>query len=1033
MVLGLFCLFVGKLNAQVFTNGNLSTGATASTGAPAPAGYTWSEVQTGNNNAGYSANITNGFSVADDFTVNCGTWDLTKFTCYSYSTGYAGATSPIVDLRMQIFDVDPSVGTPTPIFGDLTTNRLTTSTNANLYRIFNGTPGTTRNVWKNEANITLSLTPGTYWVEWQIGVQAGLTSNFSPASTVVGTVTQAGNNAQQHDNVGGIWTPILDGPGGADPQDMPFRLDYLTTVCTGTPAPGNTISSDATVCPGNLFTLSPQNPTCGSGVTYQWQSSTTGTAGSFTDIAGATNATYSTTQTAATYYQVVVSCSGTAGPVSAVLVDLSPANQCYCIPASSVCTDGDIITNVTLNSLNNTSDCEPDGFINYGADPTVPIPDVVQGIPNPISVTAGGGTFDEFVGVWIDYDHSGTFDASEFTSVGTTTGGTLVANINVPASAPLGQARMRVRVQYFNPFAAGDACTPAFLAFGETEDYLVNIITCVQGSFDAQPVNTSVVCGNNVSFSTSVSGTLITYQWQEKIGSGPWTNVINGGQYGGATTNTLTLSSVTTGSDGNLYRVLISGGCTAIDFSDIVTLTVSPLVINVDPASYSTCAPIPAGSPVPLTITTVAGGSVSTTTSYASGVINLLVPDIGPDMTGVTTALTVPPLPAGAVVTGASVTLNTNHSYVGDLIIALKAPNNNTLSLDYALGATGGPGATTVGFVNTEISSDGVTALVDGTEPWTGLFAADAFPDPGAGFFPVAPTSLTTGPIVTTWGELFSVPDGTWTLGLYDYSPPDEGTLVDWTLKLTYVVTSSAPFAGVWTPSAGLFLDAAGVTPYDGTAQTVVYAAPSSTTVYTVTVTNSICPPDPVEVAVTILSADPTVTVTASPFTKIFPGLRTMLTATVAPTAGTNTFQWFHDGDIIPGAITNMLEVGFGNYGLGTYTVKLTDPTICSGNVSASIDITDSTSNTLFIWPNPNNGIFQVRYDDGLSDIYTKPPYLGVFDSKGARLSNKSYKIVTAYQRMDVDMSSMPNGIYIVVLYDNSGTLLKSGRVVIRK
>src|SRR4249920_1518006 len=87
-VLALFCFFTGKINAQVFVNGNLSTGATASSGEAAPAGYTWSEVQLGNQNAGFSASVANGFSVADDFTVTCGTWDITKFTFYSYSTNY---------------------------------------------------------------------------------------------------------------------------------------------------------------------------------------------------------------------------------------------------------------------------------------------------------------------------------------------------------------------------------------------------------------------------------------------------------------------------------------------------------------------------------------------------------------------------------------------------------------------------------------------------------------------------------------------------------------------------------------------------------------------------------------------------------------------------------------------------------------------------------------------------------------------------------------------------------------------------------
>ncbi|MBL0306282.1 MAG: hypothetical protein IPQ25_09675 [Chitinophagaceae bacterium] len=41
----LFFLVAGKINSQQYVNGNLSTGATSSSGVAAPAGTTWSEVQ----------------------------------------------------------------------------------------------------------------------------------------------------------------------------------------------------------------------------------------------------------------------------------------------------------------------------------------------------------------------------------------------------------------------------------------------------------------------------------------------------------------------------------------------------------------------------------------------------------------------------------------------------------------------------------------------------------------------------------------------------------------------------------------------------------------------------------------------------------------------------------------------------------------------------------------------------------------------------------------------------------------------------
>ena len=62
-------LFSGLANAQTYTNGNLSTGATHTIGTAAPAGTTWSELQLDNNSLGVGVNVTAGLSVADDFTV----------------------------------------------------------------------------------------------------------------------------------------------------------------------------------------------------------------------------------------------------------------------------------------------------------------------------------------------------------------------------------------------------------------------------------------------------------------------------------------------------------------------------------------------------------------------------------------------------------------------------------------------------------------------------------------------------------------------------------------------------------------------------------------------------------------------------------------------------------------------------------------------------------------------------------------------------------------------------------------------------
>ena len=75
--------------------------------------------------------------------------------------------------------------------------------------------------------------------------------------------------------------------------------------------------------------------------------------------------------------------------------------------------------------------------------------------------------------VWIDFNHNGVFDATEWTQIATAST-RATTNVAIPATATLGVTGMRVRSRLAtNPNAATDACT-AF-GSGETEDYLVTI------------------------------------------------------------------------------------------------------------------------------------------------------------------------------------------------------------------------------------------------------------------------------------------------------------------------------------------------------------------------------------------------------------------------------------------------------------------------------------------------------------------------------------------------------------------------------
>lgn len=252
-LLGLF-LFGTNSNLQaviIYDNGPLATGATSNSGVPAPTGTQWSEAQNdfGNNiyantTAGFACSVTTTvFRCADDFNVPAGqTWTINQVIVFAYQTGYTGTSSPITAATLQIWQGRPGDAGSTVIFGDTTTNRLASSTNANLYRIFNSVvgagsspptaPGTTRIIWQVNINVSpaVVLTSGNYWISWntQIGTT---TTHFAPASTIVGTRNVPFSNARQFN--GSAWADVIDNgqtpTGNPTPiplrQEFPFKLD----------------------------------------------------------------------------------------------------------------------------------------------------------------------------------------------------------------------------------------------------------------------------------------------------------------------------------------------------------------------------------------------------------------------------------------------------------------------------------------------------------------------------------------------------------------------------------------------------------------------------------------------------------------------------------------------------------------------------------------------------------------------------------------------------------------------------------------
>ena len=264
--------------------------------------------------------------------------------------------------------------------------------------------------------------------------------------------------------------------------------DWLITIsasspCSGTPAPGNTISSAPSACSGVNFTLSLQNATLGSGVTYVWESSPNGS--TWTPIGGATNSTLLRSQTVATYYHCIVTCSGNgSGTSNTLLVGLNSFVDCYCSPTYTSGTSGcfyGVITNVSLNTLNHNPPClstAPYVFVNPAVGSATT--QVIPGSTYTLSVTSG---LYNGIGVWIDWNQSASYDVSEYYNISGNNNSSGVnwtgtATVTVPVGALTGLTGMRVSSAYYccypAPITSANAC--AAWTYGETEDYKITVV-----------------------------------------------------------------------------------------------------------------------------------------------------------------------------------------------------------------------------------------------------------------------------------------------------------------------------------------------------------------------------------------------------------------------------------------------------------------------------------------------------------------------------------------------------------------------------
>jgi hypothetical protein len=339
-------------------------------------------------------------------------------------------------------------------------------------------------------------------------------------------------------------------------EDYDF-LVVASASCSGMPTAGTAVASVTDVCPGVNYTISLSGATMAAGLSYEWQSAPSAT-GPWTAIPGGTTPSLVVAQTANTWYQCIVTCSGQSATSSVTGVTTSSFFNCYCTSAPLYNSYGDI-QRVELNTINNSSTACNGTYSDYTNLSTLLSP----GTSYPMELdlmNCSFGTYSYGTRVWIDFDHNGQFDTYELLhdSYNALTALTMVNvpfNISIPATALPGMTRMRVVINEFNstPSPCGT------YNFGETEDYMVNITappTC------PQPSGFSLIQSNNSSAQLEwVAGGSET-QWQIEYGPqgftpGTGTTVI-------VNTNPYTITGLNTNS---FYTAYIQGICTPGDTS----------------------------------------------------------------------------------------------------------------------------------------------------------------------------------------------------------------------------------------------------------------------------------------------------------------------------------------------------------------------------------------------------------------------------------------------------------------------------------
>jgi Metallo-peptidase family M12B Reprolysin-like/Secretion system C-terminal sorting domain len=678
---------------------------------------------------------------------------------------------------------------------------------------------------------------------------------------------------------------------------------------------GSTTSTAAmlTVNTPAVITLQPSNfPACtgltatftaaatGTGVTYQWQSANAA-AGPFTNIVGATNASYTTgaiNVATATFYQVIVTTTVCPATITSNVVQLT-------------------ISSTTL-------------IVTEPVAQTVCVPAAATFIAASTGTGSAGGPL---LYQW---------------QVATAAAPTVFTNI-AGANAPIyntGATTAAMNGNIYHVIVIG-ACNVATSAN-------VTLTTNTVAALGTTLPTAQTVCnGVTATFTGSATGTGVTYQWQVSTtgAAGTYTNVVGGT---GATTASYTTAPTVPTMNGNYYRlVATTTTCPATVTTTPVLLTVNTVaVINTNHAPQSAC--------IPQTATfTVAATGTGLTYQWQVAVAGSTT---FTDIAGATSATYVTP--------ATTLAMNGNKYRVN--ILSTCSPTTPTTSVESVLTVNNPVTISAQPTVQSGCSNDNYTFSI---------------------------TALSPGNTIT-----------------YAWEVSTNGAAGPFT-----PLTNGGPYAGVNTNTlainnAPLFLN--------GNYYRVFISVPCGTGISS-SYSNA---------ALFNISSKPTVVLTKPAVSNTNAAANTILTTTVSPfNIGQNaTYTWKKNNVIIPNTLAST-SIVVPVDDAGSYQVSITDAAtgcIATSNIIVTDALTSDNllSGRVFIYPNPVSTRMIVRYNNSATG--NRATSIAVYDEKGSRVITKAFTIVGTNGRMEIDMSRLALGTYIVYVVDASGKKLAAGKAV---